>query len=423
VSSATRTTAYHLATDGVFGDGRAAARTPTIPAAGIVVVAAVFNFVLCIISTHGFRIGSGEVVACEGLILLTALVLARDALSRDFLAWSIVLVGSLAFLRLSNDQLDLKVARDLAIPLVFCALGITVRDRRVGDGLVYVLVALVLAVGLFELFALSTYVHLVDIPTYYIDKGSLDPAQAKLVGGKLFVSGVRPNEQSHFLDFLGGHRVSSIFLEPVSAGNFPVIAFSWLAVRFKHSPKLNGFFILLCIVELLLADARFGVLTCALIGVVLLTPIATRPVPSFFIPIAVIGLLLLSVPVLNLRAWTDDLQGRLFESGFILSSFDLMQWMGLSGTEYPTLDCGYCYLFNNAGLVVASVLWVLFVGRIDADDEAARLRCAVALYIALSLSINCSIFTIKTAALLWFLYGLVYPRPTPREGRIARAMR
>jgi putative polymerase len=39
------------------------------------------------------------------------------------------------------------------------------------------------------------------------------------------------NGGRNLLPFLGNHRVSSIFLEPASAGNFGIIVFMWALVR------------------------------------------------------------------------------------------------------------------------------------------------------------------------------------------------
>jgi putative polymerase len=392
-------------------------------AMAIVVAAAFFNFVLCILSTRGFPIGAGPVVSCEIALLAGATFLAWNTLTRQFLGWSFVLFCYLAFLALCNKGLDLKIARDLAIPLVFCALGLAVRDRRFGDYLVYTLVILVLVVGLFELFDLADYQRLVDISAYYVDKGSLDFAQAQLVGGELFVSGIRPNAESHLLDILGGHRVSSIFLEPVSAGNFPVIAMAWLVCRFKLRPRLNTFFILLCIVEVVLADARFGALTCLVIALLLAMPAARQPSAVFSMPYVAVAVLMIMASTLRLHVVNDDITGRLFGSGSLLQSLDLMQWLGLRASDRSTVDCGYGYLFTNAGVIAASALWFAFMGNGKADKEAALIRCAFAVYIALSLSINASVFTIKTAALLWFLYGLVYPGDRTTEPRATRIER
>ncbi|MDB5407869.1 MAG: putative GumE protein [Rhodospirillales bacterium] len=393
-----------------FVDGRSSERAISrCAAAAIVILASSFNFFLCMLSTRGLYIGAPQVIACEIALLAGAAHLARNVFSRYFVAWTFVLFGYLTALALWNSGLDLKIARDLAITVAFCALGLGVKDRGVGDVVVYVLVTIVLVVGLFELLDIPDYSRLVNISAYYVDKGSLDYAQAQLAGGQLFVSGIRPNAESHLIDIFDGHRMSSIFLEPVSSGNFPAIAFAWLVCRFKVRPKLNAFFIVLCIVEIVLADARFGALTCGIIAALLATPLARRASVAFAIPFAVVAVLVTLAWTLGLTTVTDDLTGRLFGSGDLISSLDLTQWLALRPVNRSTVDCGYGYLITNAGVIAVVAFWFVFMGRGKADLEAALIRSSFAVYIGLSLSVNASVFTVKTAALLWFLYGLVYP--------------
>ena len=52
---------------------------------------------------------------------------------------------------------------------------------------------------------------------------------------RLFISGMR-YEGRTLLPFLGEHRVSSIFLEPVSVGNFGAICFAWVTLRHWRRP-------------------------------------------------------------------------------------------------------------------------------------------------------------------------------------------
>ena len=54
-----------------------------------------------------------------------------------------------------------------------------------------------------------------------------------------------------------------------------------------------------------------------------------------------------------------------------------------------------------------TAMWSLFVYAPVHNEDAWRFKNFVALYFIVLLAISASIFTIKTAALLWFLYGTV----------------
>jgi putative polymerase len=68
-------------------------------------------------------------------------------------------------------------------------------------------------------------------------------------------------------------------------------------------------------------------------------------------------------------------------------------------------DSGYGYILVKVGLVGLIAIWALFVYAPTFDRDAWRFKVFIAFYAVALLSISTSLFTIKTAALLWFLYG------------------
>jgi putative polymerase len=68
-------------------------------------------------------------------------------------------------------------------------------------------------------------------------------------------------------------------------------------------------------------------------------------------------------------------------------------------------DSGYSYVLMKIGLVGFAAMWALFVYAPVGDKEAWRFKNFIAVYVVSLLVISASIFSIKTAALLWFLYG------------------
>ena len=72
------------------------------------------------------------------------------------------------------------------------------------------------------------------------------------------VSGFRPADQGRtLLSFLGDHRVSSLFLEPSSLGNFGALVTLWAVVRSRMEGRLYLWCVLGGLALLILSDTRF----------------------------------------------------------------------------------------------------------------------------------------------------------------------
>ena len=83
-----------------------------------------------------------------------------------------------------------------------------------------------------------------------------------------------------------------------------------------------------------------------------------------------------------------------------------------------TSDTGYAHVFSNFGILPAFILWAIFAFQPEKTATAGRLRMSIAIYCAMSLGISESMFTIKTAALLWFLYGIAQRRLQPKPAAL-----
>lgn len=377
-------------------------------AAATVLAATLFNLVLCFLMTRGLPVGTATTVSvCEIAISAVALVLARRGIDETTVLLLLSLGGSLLGLWLIRGGTSPKIIRDLLIPIIYFKLGSTRSSPERADALVYGLVVLVLAVALFEWFALPLYTALLDIPRYYIDKGALSSNEyARNLGTwvGLFASGLRP-EGRDFLPFLGPHRVSSVFLEPIEEANFAVIAACWLLCRFNARPRVNLAFIAVCVILMVLADSRFAMIVCGIILLAHVSGASRSTLGVLLMPVAVIAALMLLSDVWHPVVALDTVRGRLFTSGAFLASFTPSEWFGLREAIGPTVDAGYAYLFTYAGAPIAVFLWLLFTLRSAPTRQARAMRGAIALYAVLSLCIGPSMFSIKTAALLWFLYG------------------
>jgi putative polymerase len=371
----------------------------------LVVAATGFNMVLCFLSTHVHAVGAVEVTVVELAILGAVLLVVWRTVDRD--AWCIagLTVGWVAVAHIIDPRLGPNTLVALAIPPVFFALGRHYGNPDLGDRVVWVLTLVVVAIGLFELLDLAMFERLFDVIGYYVNKGGADRSQMSVSGTHLFVSGVRPaGEGRSLLPALGDHRVSSLFLEPVSAGNFAVVAASWAMARLPTQPRRQYAVLALAAVVAVLADSRLAIGCGLCIAVALGTPLPRARVALLALPLALVAALVLIGWTSAPRAIDDTLGGRLYSSGTLLASWGVPQWLGLAWSQ-GTEDSGYAQLFTGLGVLPAAALWSSVALRTEPTALADRVRCALAVYLALSLCITGSVLSIKTGALVWFLYG------------------
>lgn len=381
----------------------------------VVLAAVIFNFVLCFVDTNVFSVNTSVVVSSEIMLIATAfgLICYRDRVLYPILS---VLAAYFFTVMLVRSDFDPKILRDLLIPFVFFLMGSYLGSLRWCDSLVTFLIVLAFVVALFEWLALDTYLHYFNVIQYYVARGTgiMETDIANGIRGSDTAAGLFTNatrfEERTLLPFLGPHRVSGIFLEPVSVGNFGAIAFAWVLLR-ARAPAWRFVAKLLAIATILvLADARFGVYLCLFTLAIYLAARLIRPTMLFFAPFLMMIALVMYADA-NRQILSDNtIAGRLVGAGDYLASLNLWQILGLEVSEmfsgrYVGADTGYGYLLVKVGLLGLVASWALFVYTPPLDKEALRFKNFVALYAVFLLTISASLFTIKTAALLWFLYG------------------
>ncbi|EJW10336.1 putative surface polysaccharide polymerase [Rhodovulum sp. PH10] len=388
--------------------------TSSAAAIAIVIAALTFNQVLAFVNASITPVTPLYVMAAEVLILAAAASLVWNR-SESLYPLSVALAAWLVFAMTMRFQLDPKVLRDAFIPVLFYFLGRRCGTPEVCDRLVALSIAVVGAFAVIEWAFLDTYIRWVDILGYYLAKGSTEV----LPGGDgpgLFTSGIR-FEGRTLLPFLGEHRVSSVFLEPVSLGNFGAIAFAWLLLRCRAYGWAFFGWSALVLVILILGDARFGIYLCAGAAAIYLVAPLVRPGLVFVVPFVLVVGLIAYASALSGVAWDNTLTGRFLLSGQLLLTLDGWQSLGLAPTDVNFVDSGYATVLSQFGLFGAAGLWATYVfGTPAATPAARRFKLFVCFYLILLLSISTSFSTIKTAALLWFLAGAAAEDPPVEPG-------
>ena len=377
-----------------------------------VFAAALFNMVLCFVSTRGAHLPLAAVAGVEVAIIAAAAAATWRSLMSTALPGLLLFGLWLLSLLLINPGVTPKIGLDFAIILVFYRLGRDHAAERTCNRLVLALTLTVLAMALFEWFFFDLYQRLFDIFQFYVGKGTLDASHAGDTGTTLGENGIRPDARQLF-PFLGLHRAGSVFLEPIALGNFATILVIWVAARARLD-RLSLLLVPVAFVLGVLADDRFAVGAGVLVALAVASGLWRYRWSAALLPFATMAALMAFAQVSPPRIVDNTVGGRLYGSGSYLLVHGPLAWLGLQPVPID-MDSGYSYLVFSIGLLVPAALWLRYAGAPIASELDGRLRLGLATYMSLSLLISSSFMSIKTAALLWVLAGASRSMTTDRQ--------
>jgi putative polymerase len=388
-----------------------------------VLLLAVCNLpVLAVLNARGMAASSALVGLAEALVFALCLALQLRRLPPWTVALGLGLISWIVLTWLLRQRPDLKSVRDLLIPILFISLGRQVADSVFAERCLRWVTGLVLAVALFEVLFTDAYGTLFNTFSFYAGLGSIRESAAMFGGQTLTLNGFRPEGIGRTLvpSILGAHRTSSLFLEPVSLGNFAVILLAWnLSLDWKDRARSTTLLVLAALLLIVLSDSRFGMLMA-----VLLLGCRLLPLPAFrwlapAFPILLFGAIL--GVAWFLPQVSDTVLGRISNSGQSLLAFDTARLMGVDSQVPGYGDMGYAYVLSRFGVLqVLALLLVLFLVPCS-SERAERFRGLLVLYFFCSLAISgTSVFALKTAGLMWFLLGAVAADPRLDLRRLKR---
>jgi len=373
-----------------------------------------FNLLLAFINTNITGISEGHVKLSEMVLLSCALLLALDRRVSLYAVLAIYLTY-ITFLTSLRPEMDLKAIRDILIPVTFYFIGRKMRTIEDVDKLVFLCAALVISLGLFELLMLETFTQIVNIFEYYVARGTLEEGDNYVEDSNLFISATRVGGR-YFLPFLGNIRSSSVFLEPVTMGNFGAFLFLW--ATFRKTMRYRFFLYGLALTVIIMGDARFGGYVC--IAFLLVAPLY-RFVPKFIwwsIPFLITLILALYGSLTTETQWEDNFTGRILNSALLMMELTPTAVFGLD-VDLPFLDDnGYAYTLGQIGIIGMLNLWTLFIYAPAKSEEAFKFKALAVTYICLMMSVSNSFYSIKMAALFWIAAGAAdnfVPKPNVRK--------
>lgn len=380
----------------------------------IIIATVTYQALLCLLNTYGFAASRALLGVAEGIILLACVPLIARRLLPGVIVLAALAGAMFCLLTLLSGELNIKNIRDLAIPLAYFWLGCNLGRTELADRALTYAIGLVLFMGCLELFFLDHYTNFFDIFSYYVSTGTLEPITDYVRESKLQLNGTRPEGIGRTLlpDLLGSHRVSSVFLEPVSLGNFATICAAWGLSKTISEFRQMFFFVFAAVVLMVISDSRFA-LTSVSLMVVMRMLLHGK---ALYLAIAAPFVAVLLVIYLGIGSGAfseDNFRGRLALSGHALLEFDVATLFAATVAD-PYADMGYAHVISSFGLPLTLLLWFSFWYLPFPDESGQRFRAFVSIYITLILCVSgFSLFALKTSGLLWFLVGCSLKNPAP----------
>jgi putative polymerase len=398
--------------------------TPQKTVFGILLAALLYQALLCAVHTNVHVVSVAGVGVAEFIIYIACFAVLVKRIQLEFVAVAALALSYLLLWSILRNQLDPKGFRDVMIPILFYALGRQIGDIKYADRLLGWMVAVVLFFGFFELLFLDLFSRIFNIFSYYVSQGSLTAGSHWAKGSVLGLNGTRPEGIGRTIlpGLLGSHRVSSIFLEPVSLGNFAVIIAAWGLAKRRDQIREMFFFLAAAAVMIALSDSRYGMITVGMLVAMRCLPLGRKYAWMMVLPMLSVGLLV-AIAVFFDGRYSDSILGRLYLSGSTLLAMNLGMVFGLDGYNIIYGDMGYPSLLTRLGVLLCLFLWGAFWMLRMEDERGNRFRAYTTLYISLILCVSgTSLFALKTAGVLWFLVGCFAARPAaastpvPRKG-------
>lgn len=382
----------------------------------ILIAATTYQAFLALINAQLIRMTATLVGVAEFIIYLTCVVVLIRRIQPEIVVTTILIMAYLFALAIFRNEVELRGFRDVMIPILFYWLGRNVNDIRYADKILKIVILIVLFFGFFELFFLDWYSRLFDIFSYYVNLGSYTVSTNFTTGSMLGLNGIRPEGIGRTIlpAVFSNHRISSVFLEPISLGNFSVIVAAWGLSKHREEYREMLFFVGAAILMIALADSRYGMITVAVLCVFRLLPLGRSQIVVSMLPLLGI-LMLVLIGLFYQGPYADDIIGRLYGSGHELLKFNTEMVLGLTGFNRFFGDMGYATMLTRDGILLCIFLWFAFWMIRMQDARGDRFRAYIAIYIALILTVSgTSLFALKSAGMLWFLVGSYARRESSR---------
>ena len=381
----------------------------------ILFVSISYNFFLAIINSHFVKINAVTLSVVEVLLIFSSFVIMTFKIEINKFFWIIVglnLIICIDLLRIIlGIQLNLKFFRDVLIQFAFIGLGLSYKGSiKRFQKFIIVVSIIISAISFCEIFYTPFYENLVNPKDYYITTKKFNESDFWNEKSKLFVSATRPNER-----FISKYsklpRASAIFLEPVTLGNF-IILFVTLLISFQNYISRKTFWLAITNALFLIfaSDSRLTIFTVFfLIFFYSITIFLKKDLSVWILLVATIGPILF-YQLTKEYHYQDNIVGRVNYSIGVISNLSVGSLLGFDQTMKNSYwDSGIAYMIvaNSLFYLFFNLFFYIFILKSN-NLEVKIFRNISFVAIILILIVSNSFFSIKTASLWWFSFGICW---------------
>ncbi|UKE79518.1 polysaccharide biosynthesis protein GumE [Xanthomonas graminis] len=371
-----------------------------------------YNFLLAVVNAKVFRVSPAMTYVVEVAIYGACFLIGLRSLDRKRTAMVFTGIGLLAVLMLVRLflvwSIDPKFFRDALIPFAFLVLGAAYTGSLPK---LFLRMALVVSlVAAFELVLPKVYGDVVNPKSYFVNARGASASSFWNQDSNLFVSATRPGARN-FLPSSNLPRASSVFIEPVTMGNF-IIFFTAILLTFWRWMRPVGIAASVAMIGFLIvaSDGRLAAGTCVMM--VALTPLLLRMDQrlGFLIFFGVLLGAWLMVWTSGIQSYEDTTLGRVFFTVYSIRNMSAESWLGLDfDMPYKYFDSGIAYFISSQSVVlVLAFLLAYSFAMLMRTIEGQLFKNLLIFAFALSLLVSNGYFSIKTAALWWFVCGCLW---------------
>ncbi|OAX56980.1 polysaccharide biosynthesis protein GumE [Xanthomonas translucens pv. poae] len=371
-----------------------------------------YNFLLAVVNAKVFRVSPAMTYVVEVAIYGACFLIGLWSLDRKRTAMVFTGIGLLAVLMLVRLflvwSIDPKFFRDALIPFAFLVLGAAYTGSL--PKLFLRMTLVVSLVAAFELALPKVYGDVVNPKSYFVNARGASASSFWNQDSNLFVSATRPGARN-FLPSSNLPRASSVFIEPVTMGNF-IIFFTAILLTFWRWMRPLGIAASVAMIGFLIvaSDGRLAAGTCVMM--VALTPLLLRMDQrlGFLIFFGVLLGAWLMVWASGIQSYEDTTLGRVFFTVYSIRNMTAESWLGLDfDTPYKYFDSGIAYFISSQSVVlVLAFLLAYSFAMLMRTIEGQLFKNLLIFAFALSLLVSNGYFSIKTAALWWFVCGCLW---------------
>ncbi len=384
----------------------------------ILTFAIFYNAVLAIVNQWVAKVSFIHALAAEALVIAVSIIyIAFNARLTSQFKKTLIFFCLFILIYLINNSLamavgdgpSLKPIRDTLIIFIFILLGHSAAQSNFNlERFMTILAILVSFFLLLELLNTELYLSIFNISNYYFNtRGTGEDVDLALFHTADSFDG------RFTFGFREAQRLSSLFLEQTTHANFAVVTSVYLASSWKTLNTFSKATLITTVLLIILGtDSRQALGICILIFLgYYFFPLLNRYTLYLYMPAALLFMFVFFYdPSLDYRT-QDNFSGRLTYSVGKLLDADLAAVLGARLSERVT-DSGYAYFLYTQSIFGLLAFYFFLPFSLPYDSvKCKRLAHSTMIFFTANLAVSGStIFSIKTAALLWFIIGLMYSR-------------